>query len=67
MVGHDGVAFGELRTTRRRVAHEPRQVPVRRVDDGQALRHCERNRLLAGGITPDDRIALVPLAGSLLD
>jgi hypothetical protein len=45
------------------LAREPHQVPVRGVDDLQALGHCKRNRLK--NIASDDRIAVV-LAGSLL-
>jgi len=67
VIGHHGVAFWDLRTTWQPGTYEADQVLVRRVDDLQALRHGERDRPLAGGVPRDDGIAVVMLAGSLLD
>ena len=41
VIGHHGIAFGDLRTTSQPGAYQADQVPVRRVDDLQALRHGE--------------------------
>ena len=67
VIGHDGIAFGDLPTTWQPGTYEVDQVPVRRVDDLQALRHGERDRPLAGGVPRDDGIAASTLADSLLD
>jgi hypothetical protein len=67
VIGHHVVAFGDLRATWQPGTYEADQVPVRRVDDLQALRHGERDRPLAGGVPRDDGIAALTLADSLLD
>jgi hypothetical protein len=67
VIGHHAIAFGDLQATWQPGTDEADQVPVRRVDNLQALRHSEGNRPLAPDVPRDDGIAVVMLAGSLLD
>jgi len=67
VIGHHRIALGDLRAIGQSGSHEADQVPVRRIDHLQALRHGERNGPPAGGVLPDEGIAATMLAGSLLD